>query len=81
MAAIGSVRCLYVDNVPTMFDVADIEPYRTWYRSLVKSGRAKFGLYLGEYPLPPGPLLDESMRLYREVIYPLIPIEERRPIR
>jgi hypothetical protein len=80
MAAIGSVRCMYVDSVPTIFDVADIEPYRTWYAPLVKAGRAKFGLYLGEYPLPPGPLLDESMRLYREVVYPLIPLEERRPL-
>jgi hypothetical protein len=79
VAAIQSVRCLYVDNVPTVFDLADIEPYRTWYAPIVKSGRAKFGIWLGEYPLT-GKLLAESMKLFREVIYPLIPLEERRPL-
>jgi hypothetical protein len=79
MTKIAAQRCLYVDGVPVMFDVADVPPYRDWYGSLVKSGRGRFGLYLGEYPLT-GKLLEESMRLYREVIYPLIPLEERRPL-
>lgn len=79
MAAIQSVRCLYVDNVPVVFDLADVPPYSEWYRPLVKSGRGRFGLWLGEYPLS-GPLLAESMKLFREVVYPLIPLEERRPL-
>jgi len=79
VAAIQSVRCMYVDNVPTIFDVADVEPYRSWYAPLVKAGRARFGVWLGEYPLS-GPLLAASMKLYREVVYPLIPLEDRRPL-
>lgn len=79
MAAVEAVLCMYVDEVPVMFDVADVEPYRTWYKPLVRAGRARFGIWAGGYPLR-GPLLDESMRLYETVVYPLIPLERRRPL-
>ena len=78
MAAIQAIRCLYVDNVPVMFDCAPVEPFLTWYAPL--GDRKRFGVWLGEYPLPPGPLRDESMRLYRDVVYSLIPLEDRRPL-
>lgn len=77
MAAIEARRCMYVDNVPVMFDLSDVEPYRTWYAPLGE--RKRFGMWLGEYPLS-GVLLDESFRLYREVVWPLIPMADRRPL-
>lgn len=70
---------MFVDEVPVMFDVADVEPFRTWYAPLVRAGRARFGIWAGEYPLT-GALLDESMRLYESVVHPLIPLDRRRPL-
>lgn len=74
---IAARPCLYVDHVPVLFDLGDVEPYRTWYAPL--GARKRFGIWVGEYPLT-GDLLEESMRLYREVVYDLIPMEHRRPL-